>query len=358
MSSRIRRVQQLEVTPAPFVGHYGLFRERLEVRTNDPRVLSAASAAFDRFEVPDPDWPPLVVRVVVREPRGSAPRADPSNGPRDARSLVHDTAGHLFSITLGPGDRGVVDIAAGFGTATIGPDLADDAAFLRYAFLEAMAQAMLTGGRGYVPIHASCVVRDGIGVILQAPAGIGKSTLAFTCARRGWGLLAEDVVFARPQDGAGDEGELELWGMPWTQRLLPDAPRFFPELAGATARRQANGEDKLEVDLDVHAPGTATPRALAGPVVLLARGTGGPTRAEWLPRVGGSAAEVDVLWPWDGGWTAAHERTATRLMNRGILRLHLNSTPDEAVDALERALELRAVVDDAPAIVKTFTFNP
>jgi hypothetical protein len=341
MSPRIRRLQQLEVIPAPLIGRYGLFRERLEVRTNDPRVLSAAAAAFDRFVVPELDRSPLVVKVVVREPRDSDDRAS-EHGPCEARNLVHDTAGHLFSITLGPADRGVVDIAAGFGTATIGPDLAHDAAFLRYAFLEAMAQAMLTGGRGYVPIHASCVVRDGIGFILQAPAGTGKSTLAFTCARRGWGLLAEDVVFARPVDGAGGDGELELWGMPWTQRLLPDATRFFPELADATARRQANGEDKLEVDLDVHAPGTATPRALAGPVVLLARATGGPTHAEWLPCVGDPAAEVEVLWPWDSGWTAAHERTAVRLMDRGILRLHLNSTPDEAVDALEDALAAAA----------------
>ena len=135
---------------------------------------------------------------------------------------------------------------------------------------------MLTGGRGYVPIHASCVVREGRGIILQAPAGTGKSTLALACATRGWGLLAEDVVFARPVDGAGGDAELEVWGVPWTQRLLADAPRFFPELAATSARLQANGEHKLEVDLDLHAPGRATPRALAGPVALLARDTGRP----------------------------------------------------------------------------------
>ena len=339
MSHRIRRVQQLRVAPTPLVGRFGLFAERLEVRTNDRRILAAAEASFGRFEVPS-SGEPLVVRLVVDDPVVDdpvAPSPAAPAAPLDARSLGHETAGHLFSISLGSAGRAAVDLATGFGTGSVASALADQAGLLRYAFVEAMALAMLTGGRGYVAIHASCVVRDGIGVILQAPAGTGKSTLALACARRGWGLLAEDVVFARPIDGHGSDSPLEVWGMPWTQRLMPDAPRFFPELASAAVRLQANGEQKLEIDLDDHAPGTATPRAAAGPIALLARDTGGLTRAEWLAP-DDDPAEVEVLWPWEAGWTPAHERTGTRLLDHGLLRLHLNGTPDEAVDALERAL--------------------
>jgi hypothetical protein len=341
MSHRIRRVQQLRVAPAPLVAHFGLLAEPLEVRTNDPRILAAAEASFGRFVEPD-TGAPLVVRLVVGDawPDREAP-------PPDARDLVHDTAGHLLAIGLGTASRAVIDLAGGFATGSVSEAVAAQAGLLRYAFVEAMALAMLTGGRGYVPIHASCVIRDGIGFILQAPAGTGKSTLALACARRGWGLLAEDVVFARPVDGPGGDGPLELWGMPWTQRLLPDAPRFFPELATATARLQANGEHKLEVDLDEHAPGTATPRAAAGPVVLLARDSGGPTRAEWLVP-DDDPTEVEVLWPWEAGWTAAHERTAIRLLDHGVLRLHLNGTPDEGVDALEAALEVALDAEPHP----------
>ena len=335
MSHRIRRVQQLHVAPVPLVGTFGLFAERLEVRTNDGRILAAAQASFGRFEVSS-SGEPLVVRLVVDDPVAPSPAAPAA--PLDARSLGHETAGHLFSISLGSAGRAVVDLATGFGTGSISSMLAGQAGLLRYAFVEAMALAMLTGGRGYVPIHASCVVRDGIGVILQAPAGTGKSTLALACARRGWGLLAEDVVFARQGPGSGVDSPLDLWGMPWTQRPLPDATRFFPGLAGATARLQANGERKLELDLDEHAPGTATPHATAGPIVLLARDSGGPTRAEWLSALA-APTEVETLWPWESGWTAAHERTAARLLEHGVLRLHLNSTPDEAVTALEAALE-------------------
>jgi hypothetical protein len=340
MSHRIRRVQQLRVAPTPLVGRFGLFAERLEVRTNDRRILAAAEASFGRFEVPS-SGEPLVVRLVVDDPVVDdpvAPSPAAPAAPLDARSLGHETAGHLFSISLGSAGRAAVDLATGFGTGSVASALAGQAGLLRSAFVEAMPLAMLTGARGYVPIHASCVVRDGIGVILQAPAGTGKSTLALACARRGWGLLAEDVVFARPASGPGVDAPLELWGMPWTQRLLPDATTFFPGLGSATPRLQANGEHKLEIDLDVHAPGAATPRATAGPIVLLARDSGGPTRAEWLSPVA-APSEVETLWPWEFDWTAAHERTAARLLEHGVLRLHLNSTPDEAVTALEAALE-------------------
>lgn len=337
MSPSIRRVQQLPIAAAPLREELGLFRERLAVHTNDARVLAAAEVAFGRFEVPATGVP-LVAKVVVEAP--AAVQARPAGAAvraLDARALVHDTARNLFTIALPGALRAVVDGAAGFATAVISEELAADQRLLRYAVVEAMALAMVTGGRGYVPIHASCVVLDGRGVILQAAAGTGKSTLALACATRGWGLLAEDVVFARPVDGAAGRGELEVWGVPWTQRLLPDAPRFFPELATATARLQANGEHKLEVDLDIHAPGRATPRALAGPMVLLARDTGGPTRGEWLDPAD-ATGDVEVLWAWEGGWTEGHERTAQRLLDHGVLRLHLNSTPDEAVDALAAAL--------------------
>jgi hypothetical protein len=348
MSHRIRRVRQLAVPPAPIVGRFGLFAERLELRTNDHRVLAAAAASFGRFEI-TAGGRPLVVRLVVGDgdtATGHARGVDaPSEPPAalDARGLVHRTAGHLLLISLGPAGEAVVDVASGYAMGTVSTAIAAKPGLLRYAFIEAMAQAMLTGGCGYVPIHASCIVRDGVGIILQGPAGAGKSTLALACARRGWGLLAEDVVFARPvagaaaADGGDDRGSIELWGIPWTQRLLPDAPRFFPELLDAKVRLQANGEHKLEVDLDELSPGAAIPRAAAGPVALLARDSGGPTRAEWLS-ARDAPAEIEVLWPWEGGWTDAHDRTAARLLDGGVLRLHLNGTPDEAVDALEAAL--------------------
>jgi hypothetical protein len=104
-------------------------------------------------------------------------------------------------------------------------------------------------------------------------------------------------------------------------------------LAGIEGRRQPNGEVKIEVDLDAVLPGRALPCAPAGPIVQLARRTGGPTRIEPIE------ADLDLLWPWDGGWTADHERGAERLSAQPRYRLHMNTTPDDAVEALEALLD-------------------
>jgi len=188
-----------------------------------------------------------------------------------------------------------------------------------------MALAMLGRARGYMAIHAAGVVRDARAIVLQGRAGAGKSTLAMACARRGFGVLAEDAVFVRV---AGER--LELWGLPWVQRLLPDAGDHFPELAGLDARLQRNGEIKIEVDLDAAYPGRAVACASPGPIVMIERDSGGPTRLE-----ADDDAVLDILWPWDGGWSAAHERGARLLGEQGAFRLHMNGTPDEAVDLLE-----------------------
>jgi hypothetical protein len=191
-----------------------------------------------------------------------------------------------------------------------------------------MSLSMLGRNRGYLVVHAAGVVRNGIGVVIGGPAGSGKSTLAMACARRGFGVVAEDAVFARVLPAS-----IELWGLPWTQRLLPDARDLIPETAGIEGRLQASGEVKIEVDLDAVFPGRAVPCAPAGPTVELVRGTGGPTRIEQIE------TDLEFLWPWDGGWTIDHERGAARLAAQPRFRLHMNATPDDAVDALETLLE-------------------
>lgn len=43
-------------------------------------------------------------------------------------------------------------------------------------------------------LHASCVARNGAGLILAGPKGSGKSTLAAHLCERGWRLISDDVV--------------------------------------------------------------------------------------------------------------------------------------------------------------------
>jgi hypothetical protein len=320
----IRRNPQLPRLEATLERRYGLMAEPLRFRTNDPGLLDAADDAFGRFPVPA-GGVPLEVELLV-----DATGAGATYDPTALRPRVQD---RFHTISLDARNHALVDLERGIAVGVVSPDVAADGAFVRHAFVEAMGLSMLGRARGYVAIHASGVVHHDRGVVIQAAAGTGKSTLAVACARIGLGVLAEDVVFARTVDG-----EVELWGMPWTQRLLPDSAERFPELVGAAAQLQANGEHKIEIDVEATWPGAARPSAPGRAVALLVRGSGGPTRFEPLDP-DDAAAELEVLWPWGDGWTDGHEATVRTLLARGAGRLHMNGSPEAAAEALATWLD-------------------
>ncbi|GAA3592473.1 hypothetical protein [Streptomyces osmaniensis] len=56
---------------------------------------------------------------------------------------------------------------------------------------------------GWTVLHASAAVKDGRTVLTLGDKGAGKTTTALLLARQGWGLLANDRVFARTEaDGS------------------------------------------------------------------------------------------------------------------------------------------------------------
>lgn len=320
----VRRHAQLPRLEPTMERRFGLMAEALLFRTNDPLLMAAADRAFGRFAVPE-GGTPLEVRLMV-DADGPAALFDP-------RQLRPRVQAHLHTITLDARNHAAVDLERGVAIGTVTPEVARDADFVRYAFIEAMGLSMLARARGYVAIHASAVVHRGRAAILQGPAGAGKSTLAVAAARLGLGVLAEDVVFAR-----ATAGDVELWGMPWIQRLLPDAVDHFPELAGIEPRVQPNGEHKIEVDLDVLRPGAARPSAPAGAILLLARGSGGPTGVQPLAAAEASAG-FEVLWPWGDGWSPGHEAVIRQLLATRAGRLHVNGSPAAAAEVLAAWLD-------------------
>jgi hypothetical protein len=318
----VRREQQLPLLRPTLERRYGLMAESLLFQTNDPNLLAAADASFSRFALPTDDRPPLVVSLF-----SEAPREGRGEGEPQAAQVAYRVHGDHYLITRAH-EVAIVDGARGVAWGTVSTATAADQAAVRYSFIEAMSLSMLGRNRGYLTLHAAGVVRNGIALVLGGPAGSGKSTLAMACARRGFGVFAEDAVYARVLPAS-----IELWGMPWTQRLLPDTRGLFPEITGIERRRQPNGEVKLEVDLDSVFPGRAVPCAPAGPLVDVARGTGGPTRIEPIE------ADLHLLWPWDGGWSPELKRSADRMAAQPRYRMHMNDTPDAAVDALEALVE-------------------
>ena len=92
---------------------------------------------------------------------------------------------------------------------------ADGDELLREQRLNGMPMLLCFAHRGDFSLHAAAVqVGDGA-VVLAAPSGFGKTTLAFAFHERGHRLLSEDLVCCRP-------GTLELVPGPALVRLRPD----------------------------------------------------------------------------------------------------------------------------------------
>ena len=162
--------------------------------------------------------------------------------------------------------------------------------------------------RGYSCIHAAGVVRRRRG---------GRSRGRPAPASRRWrwparGAASGSSPRTRSSSRVRPAG-IELWGMPWIQRLLPDARTLFPELAGLTDRCRPNGEieDRGRPRRGPSRVGPSRARR-PGPSSSSSRGDR-RADAESNRYLGADAEPLEVHWPWDGGWTAAHERGADLL---------------------------------------------
>jgi hypothetical protein len=87
--------------------------------------------------------------------------------------------------------------------------------------------------RGRFALHAAAVATAGRGVLIAGAAGAGKTTLSLAAARAGWDFMGDDVALIK----AAQDGALTLVGFPDQLDLVPDAARFFADLAPTFAGR-------------------------------------------------------------------------------------------------------------------------
>lgn len=228
----------------------------VEITTNCGTILRAAEDLWREFEQTH-QQDPIRVRLAVAD-TGRAVRPEPAmpRGQGHIVSTVHDA--HNFAIT---------DLRTGYSYGWFTPPVACDPAYFRYHFLEphvllALQALYLT------PLHAACIARGGIGVLLCGDAEAGKSTLAYACARKGWSYVADDGSHLVRDSSTGT-----IAGNPYLIRLRADAPKLFPELSSLTPVERPNGKPSLEIrtpDLRI----TPAVTARAGFAVFLNRASG------------------------------------------------------------------------------------
>lgn len=204
----------------------------VQLATNSPDVVQAAEQAWGALHCRS-SREPLAVRVVVTgRPGGPLPPAPVFRAQRSLVAIVSDA-----------GNFAACDYTAGIAACWVTSVTVADPDYFRWHFLEAAVYTLLAQCAA-TPLHAACVGLDGRGVLLCGPSGAGKTTLSYTCARRGWTFVSDDSSTV-PWDRL--PGGRYVRGQPLRMRFRPDAARVLPELAGWLVGAHPNGKPSIEV---------------------------------------------------------------------------------------------------------------
>jgi hypothetical protein len=141
--------------------------------------------------------------------------------------------------------------------------------------------AILMSQRGLTTLHASAIVFDGQAVAFMGDAGWGKSTLAATFFRRGYPLVADDVVAIRFDGGR--------------PRALPAVPqlKLTPRVVGALGEdpsRLPRVSPRTEKRLRAVQEGFVTTPPVLSHVYVLA-----PGEPERIAPIASSEAAIELV---------------------------------------------------------------
>lgn len=203
----------------------------VEISTNSQIVLDVAAESWGAF-VECFQAPAIHIQVGVLE--GSSDVCPPAPRPRVQQ--------HLFSFVADHDNYGVIDMAQGFAGLWLTTQAVKYRSYLRHFFLECaivcpIATRYVTG------VHAACVERNEIGVLLCGDSGAGKSTLSYACAKAGWTYITDDGSFM--VNGADD---VVVTGNCHQIRFRPSTASIFSEIGGREITQRAEvGKPSIEL---------------------------------------------------------------------------------------------------------------
>jgi hypothetical protein len=127
-----------------------------------------------------------------------------------------------------------------------------------------LALMELVRRRGFFPLHAACLARDGAGVLVCGPSGSGKSTLTIALLEAGLDFLGDDLVFLEPRGRT-----VRALGFPDELGISADAAEHLPRLLAHVDTSPPPGWPKARADVRVIAPGATVVDACEPRLVLL-----------------------------------------------------------------------------------------
>jgi hypothetical protein len=297
--------------------------------TNDPLMLEIVDEAFgvwralaghDAVDAGVGDR--VDVQIVVLE--------DGPGDDRDARgaAIHHHMSDDLRFIAQSGDSVATSDPARHLATIRTSRALVADRARFRTEMLEAVVLALLSCYDRH-PVHAAAVAHHGHALLLAAPSGTGKSTLAYLGHAAGLDLLGDDHVRVQLTPS------LRVWGWPGRVRLLAETAARM----GVTdpAEELANGKRKAVIDAR---RGVGAGRLVASDatVCVLSRDGGAVSLEPLAPEAIARALESQLAPGFDR-FPARWPAVLRALTARGGWRLNLS---DDAHDALPIVRDLLA----------------
>ncbi len=301
---------------APLRAVFYPFGFRLEIESNDRRVLECAESSFGIFRRDEFSVPPLRLRL-MRAPDAAA--CPPWPAP------AYRAWGDLFAVVCGPDNFLTADLDRRQAFGFFSPAMLEDREFFRWTFLDCATYTLL-GRHHLTPIHAAGVAREGFGICLCGPAGAGKTSLAYCCARAGDALLADDVVHILRSGGAP-----QLRGNPSRLHFAVSARELFPELQDAPVTIRRDGGEFLALPAEQLLPGRVATQAEPGALVFLQR-SAEPVEAALEPILPSEALKLltaNLPMVDEERTMAQHYAVLERLARDGAYRLRY-STLEEA----------------------------
>jgi hypothetical protein len=230
-SSSLKAMETTEVSLS-FVERFIVAGAVWEISTNCRETLAMMSEISDRAESGHPVTDLSVFLYVNPELPGREVGFRPY-----FRALEH-----LYFGTYGPGDSLLVDQRSRRVVASMSVETAQDAGFWKRVILPCLA-GITSACVGLAPVHCACVVKDQFGLLIHGESGSGKSTLALTLSLNGFSYVSDDCTYV-----SRSKERVQCWGSSAPLKLVPDAIRYFPQLANMEPSESLNGELAYQVD--------------------------------------------------------------------------------------------------------------
>jgi hypothetical protein len=292
--------------------------------TNDAEVTRSVEEAFGMWRALAIDGAavaisseptPLVVRIEVVD-------GDEGPLPPDGHAVVRYSCPDETRVVIETAATiAVSDPLQRQAVARVTKGLVADRMHFRAEILEAVTLALLSHFDRH-PVHAAAVALDGRAVLLAAPSGTGKSTLAYHCYLDGLDLLGDDHVRVQL------EPCVRVWGWPARVRLFTDA----------ASRASSSPPDAVKEAISVDA-GISAARLVADEIgVCILTRDGGAASLEALDAPALARALDAQMAPGFDRFPARWPTVRDALAARAGWRLNLSSDPREGVALVRRLL--------------------